>query len=215
MIDLLRDLLGEALTEEMIAEIEAYLAEHYVTKEEYEAVLSEKEAESGTKSAAVKASLTADRQKDGDFSDGSHAAVGVSEKQLLAIKAEVETEVQAEYEERLYAIEFDYAVNIALLQIGVIDLDLVKVKLDMAKLSMNENGEINGLEEQVEEIRQQFPMLFAERGDLLPKNFYGWKPLVGQKNYTAITREDIRNMNYKERLALLKSNPSLYHALVG
>ena len=129
--------------------------------------------------------------------------------------AEIEKEVQAEYEERLYAIEFDYAVNIALLQIGVVDLDLVKVKLDLTKLSMNEKGEISGLEEQVEEIRQQFPMLFVDNADLLPANFYGLKPLVGQKNYSAITREDINNMNYKERLALLKSNPSLYHALIG
>lgn len=143
------------------------------------------------------------------------AVANVSEEQLLEIKAEVEAELQAEYDERVYAIEFDYAVNIALLKIGVVDLDLVKVKLDMTKLSMNESGEISGLEEQIEEIRQQFPMLFVDNADLLPANFYGLKPLVGQKNYSAITREDINNMNYKERLALLKSNPSLYHALVG
>lgn len=212
MIDLLRSLLGEALTEEMIEKIEAYLAEHYVTKEEYEAALSAKDS-FGT--ATEKTEPAASRKKEENAVEDFYTTSGIDEEQLFAIKAEVETEVQAEYEERLYAIEFDYAVNIALLQIGVIDLDLVKVKLDMSKLSMNENGEINGLEEQVEEIRRQFPMLFAERGEMLPKNFYGWKPLVGQKNYTAITREDIRNMNYKERLALLKSNPSLYHALVG
>lgn len=213
MIELLKELLGNALTEEMIKEIEAYLAENYVDKAEFDEVVKNSEAsgkgENGNNAVMQNDALGKEE------SYAKTAVANVSEEQLLEIKAEVEAELQAEYDERVYAIEFDYAVNIALLKIGVVDLDLVKVKLDMTKLSMNESGEISGLEEQIEEIRQQFPMLFVDNADLLPANFYGLKPLVGQKNYSAITREDINNMNYKERLALLKSNPSLYHALVG
>ncbi|MGI5824450.1 MAG: phage scaffolding protein [Bacillota bacterium] len=210
MIDFLRKMLGEALTEDMVKEIEVYLAENYVEKAEYEKLAAQ----------ANSTVQNTDKQMDGNMvaaGENVPAAntANLSEEQLLKIKAEVEAEIQAEYEERVYAIEFDYAVNVALLQIGVVDLDLVKVKLDMTKLSMNDQGEISGLEEQIEEIRQQFPMLFVDNADLLPANFYGLKPMVGQKNYSAVTREDINNMNYKERLALLKSNPSLYHALVG
>lgn len=216
MIDFLRQLLGDQLTEDMIKQIETYLAENYVEKSKYDELAAEKNSslENGNTTASQKNNNIATSQNKAVAVD-NYSGMNVSEGQLLAIKAEVEAEVQAEYEERIYAIEFDYAVNVALLQIGVVDLDLVKVKLDMTKLSMNENGEINGLEEQIEEIRQQFPMLFVDNSQLLPANFFGLKPLVGQKNYSAITREDINNMNYKERLALLKSNPSLYHALVG
>jgi hypothetical protein len=216
VIDFLRQLLGDQLTEDMIKQIETYLAENYVEKSKYDELAAEKNSslENGNTTASQKNNNIATSQNKAVAVD-NYSGMNVSEEQLLAIKAEVEAEVQAEYEERIYAIEFDYAVNVALLQIGVVDLDLVKVKLDMTKLSMNENGEINGLEEQIEEIRQQFPMLFVDNSQLLPANFFGLKPLVGQKNYSAITREDINNMNYKERLALLKSNPSLYHALVG
>lgn len=216
MIELLRKLLGDALTDDMVQQIEAYLAENYVEKAEYDKVLAAQE-EQGNSSEQFKEN----KEKDGGNAASVSADSGLVAEQnadadkTAAVRAEIEKEVQAEYEERLYAIEFDYAVNIALLQIGVVDLDLVKVKLDLTKLSMNEKGEISGLEEQVEEICQQFPMLFVDNADLLPANFYGLKPLVGQKNYSAITREDINNMNYKERLALLKSNPSLYHALIG
>lgn len=216
MIDFLRQLLGDQLTEDMIKQIETYLAENYVEKSKYDELAAEKNSslENGNTTASQKNNNIATSQNKAVAVD-NYSGMNVSEEQLLAIKSEIEAEVQAEYEERIYAIEFDYAVNVALLQIGVVDLDLVKVKLDMTKLSMNENGEINGLEEQIEEIRQQFPMLFVDNSQLLPANFFGLKPLVGQKNYSAITREDINNMNYKERLALLKSNPSLYHALVG
>lgn len=209
MIELLKKLLGEALTEEMLKEIEAFLTENYVEKAQYDEVVKQLEAKGQADSKE-----TTQNNMGGNVNSQVNMEA-LSEEQLLEIKAEVEAGLQAEYEERVYAIEFDYAVNIALLKIGVVDLDLVKVKLDMTKLSMKENGEINGLEEQIEEIRQQFPMLFVDNADLLPANFFGLKPMVGQKNYSAITREDINNMNYKERLALLKSNPALYHALVG
>lgn len=224
MIELLQKLLGESLTEEMVQEIEAYLAANYVAKAEYDQLKNQLESGSAGSaddgsgvSGAASGSVGGSVVGSNGGSDGCGqivSAASLSEEDLLTIKAEVETQLQVEYEERLAAIEFDYALSLALLKVGVVDPDLVKVKLDMDKLALLENGEISGLEDQVEEIRQQYPMLFVDNAAMLPADFYGLKPMVGQKSYATITREDINNMNYKERLALLKSNPSLYHALV-
>lgn len=214
MIEFLQKLLGESLTADMVQEIEAYLAENYVEKAKYDEL--KQQAESGTD---VKAT-TAGSGSRGFGVDAAGrgvqtaTAASLSEEDLLAIRAEVEEQLQAEYDERLAAIEFDYALSLALLKAGAIDPDLVKVKLDLNRLALTESGEISGLEEQLEEIRQRFPMLFVDNTALLSADFYGLKPTVGQKNYATVTREDINNMNYKERLALLKSNPALYHALV-
>ena len=185
VLELLKEIFGEELSADAAARIESWLNENYQPK------TSTTESEEPVRQAEEK--TLAD--------------------EILAAEAAAYEQAKAEFDQQVAELRFDYALNVALLQVGVIDLDLIKVKLDKTALSLGENGEIIGLAEQLAEVRERFPMLFTKSKSSI--ELFGVKPAAVAEPESVLTREELDQMNYKQRVQLLHNNPTLYHSLLG
>lgn len=61
---------------------------------------------------------------------------------------------------KIQKMQFDHALENALLKAKAIDTDLVKVKLDKESLKLNEDGTISGIDEQLKTVQENFGFLF-------------------------------------------------------
>jgi len=145
--------------------------------------------------------------------EGEPQAEPVIDAEIVAeIENSAYEKAKAEFEVELAKLEFDYALNVALIKVGVIDLDLIKVKLNKAELTLDEFGNIVGLEEQLDEVRERFPMLFT--GAKSSVELFGMKPAAVNTEERPVSREELAAMNYRERLKLFRKDPALYQSLV-
>jgi len=71
-------------------------------------------------------------------------------------------ETQQEYEQRLNEQKFDFAVEQALLKHEAKNVKAVKALLNSEKISLDDNGNLIGLEEQVKELKENEPYLFGK-----------------------------------------------------
>lgn len=108
--------------------------------------------------------------------NGLNGQISERDKQLktLSGKAEGNEELQKqikelqegnkkakeEFEQKMSALKFDSALDKALMKAKAIDSDLVRVKLDTSSLTLQEDGTIAGLSEQLEGVQKDFGFLF-------------------------------------------------------
>ncbi len=101
--------------------------------------------------------------------------------------------------------EFENALNAALIKAAAKNVTALKALLDMSAISM-ENGELNGLSEQIDRLKRENGYLFSEGGK---------KPefTAAANSKQKMTSKEFEKLSYKKRLKLFKENPELYKQL--
>lgn len=113
-----------------------------------------------------------------------------------------------EYEAKLKANEFNYALDTALNGAKCRNLKSVKANLDMDSIKF-ENGKLEGLENQLKALKESDSYLFE---DVVPANTGGVGNFArGGKQ--VITKEQFANMSYTEKVNLFNNNKELYDSL--
>ena len=89
-------------------------------------------------------------------------------RQLEDLKSESSAK-EAAYEESLGRLKLGFALEKELLQAGAVDTDLVKVKLNQEQLRLGDDGSVQGLSEQLQQVKQRYGFLFASGGSGAPR----------------------------------------------
>lgn len=128
-------------------------------------------------------------------------------KEIEDLKASNAKAVE-EYEAKLKANEFNYALDTALNGAKCRNLKSVKANLDMDSIKF-ENGKLEGLDAQLKALKESDSYLFE---DVVPSNTGGVGNFArGGKQI--ITKEQFANMSYTEKVNLFNSNKELYDSL--
>lgn len=130
-----------------------------------------------------------------------------------ALNSEVE-KLQEELKQKdSYAeqLKIDSAVELSIKNHNGKNSKAIKALLNYDIISINEKGEVVGIEEQLIELanNEDTKFLFDDKEQILIK---GATPIASEKT-TAISKDDFRKMSYKERLALYNKDSGLYNQL--
>ena len=118
----------------------------------------------------------------------------------------------AELENELVKIKTDNALERALIEANVQDVDYMKYKLKEKHpdgFKMDENGKIESINTVIDDLKVQFPNQFSKTEKKIEE-----KKLEKPDNSgNSITGEQFNKMNYHERAKLFKENPEQYAEL--
>lgn len=117
-------------------------------------------------------------------------------------------ELQAENER----IKTDYALERALMEAKVQDVDYMKFKLKEKHpdgFKLDENGKIESINTVLDDLKVQFPNQFAKAEKKVEEK----KLEKSDDNNGGISSEQFTKMNYHERAKLFKENPEQYAEL--
>lgn len=148
--------------------------------------------------------------------DGLKAQLAERDKQLkelqsgagdnAALKEQLEAlqlankEQKAAFEQQMQDLRFQTALETELIKADVIDADLVGVKLDRAKIKLNDDGTLAGLSEQLEGIKTNYSFLFKQQTTPV---ITGAEPA----NKTKPIDKPVEQMTYSEMMAYKAANP--------
>lgn len=107
------------------------------------------------------------------------------------INSAIKTAKEA-YEKDLNETKFNSALNMELLKSKAVDVDMVKVKLKLDDIKLNEDGSLSGLSEQLKEIKDKYGFLFEG-------NKQKYAPAGGGTPDTVTTLRDAIAENYKKK----------------
>ncbi len=140
--------------------------------------------------------------------------LGLSDEAVSAIMEKHEEGLALEYQRgldeqasALDALKTEKLIDAHLLQVNAKNPDILKKLINAEAISL-ENGEITGLAEQIDALRQENPFLFE---DDAPSPKFTVKP----KASDGITKASFDKMSYMDRVKLYSKNPSLYKKLQG
>lgn len=140
--------------------------------------------------------------------------LGLDDETASAVMSEIDSALSAEYERgllegqsQLDEFKNEQALNNELSKSGAKNPEILKPLIDLTSVSF-ENGEIRGLDEQIEKIRQENPFLFE---DDKPAPRFTLRPESSDK----ITKKSFDKMSYMDRVKLYSKNPALYNKLKG
>ena len=109
-------------------------------------------------------------------------------------------------------IKLDNALERALIEANVADVDYMKFKLKEKHpdgFKLDENGKIESINTVLDDLKVQFPQQFVK----VEKKIEEKKLEKSDENPNGISREDFAKMNYHERAKLFKENPEQYAEL--
>ncbi|WP_286233334.1 phage scaffolding protein [Romboutsia ilealis] len=113
----------------------------------------------------------------------------------------------AEYENKINKMQFDYALDGALTGAKCKNNKALKALLDMGSIKYQE-GKLEGLETQLEGLKQEVSYLFEVEESPAGS---GFNPAEESSN--KITKEQFSKMNMLQRQQLYKNDPKLYEEL--
>ena len=118
----------------------------------------------------------------------------------------------AELQEENDRIKLDNAVERALIEAKVQDVDYMKFKLKEKHpdgFKLDENGKIESINTVLDDLKVQFPNQFAKTEKKIEEK----KLEKSDDNNGGISSEQFNKMNYHERAKLFKENPEQYAEL--
>ena len=118
----------------------------------------------------------------------------------------------AELQEENARIKTDYALDRALMEAKVQDVDYMKFKLKEKHpdgFKLDENGKIESINTVIDDLKVQFPNQFAKTEKKIEEKKLEKSDTQG----TGISAEQFTKMNYHERAKLFKENPEQYAEL--
>lgn len=195
MEDILKQLYGDAVTEESLARFKEELGRKFVPKADFNQrgeelrMLREKLAEFEA-AAAEKETL---KQEKAMLSD-----------ELTHLKEQYEQEMVAA-KQKEEALLLRYEIDGALKEAKARSLPAVRALINLEEISLK-NGVLTGLSEQIALLKKEHGYLF-EAGE---NNLQFIRP-VGRN--VALSSKDFQQMGYMEKLRLKKEQPDLYLAL--
>ena len=118
----------------------------------------------------------------------------------------------AELQEENARIKTDYALDRALMEAKVQDVDYMKFKLKEKHpegFKLDENGKIESINTVLDDLKVQFPNQFSKTEKKIEEK----KLEKTDDTNTGITSEQFSKMNYHEKAKLFKENPEQYAEL--
>lgn len=149
------------------------------------------------------------KQRDTQLEQLSSKATNSEEltKEIEALKAKNKTLIE-DYEAKIKKRDFDYALNNVLASAKAKNVKALTALLDMDKITINDKGEIEGVQEQLKSLRQSDSYLFE--GDGLK----GRQPNGSGKSSSGINPFSKEHFNLTEQGRLFKENPDLAKQLM-
>ena len=133
-------------------------------------------------------------------------------KAQLTTQAEEANKKIAEMQVENAKIKTDYAIERALIEAKVQDVDYMKFKLKEKHpdgFKLDENGKIESINTVIDDLKVQFPNQFAKTEKKIEEK----KLEKSDDNNGGISSEQFSKMNYHERAKLFKENPEQYAEL--
>lgn len=198
MLEVLKKLYGEAVTEESLERFKEELGKRFVPKADFNQ--RGEELKMLREKAAQQEEALADFQKLLQEKEALQQALLEAEaKQAELIEAYEGREAQ----ERLRG-----ALERALKEAGARNVTAVKALLDMGSITL-ENGELKGFFEQLRELKKENGYLF-EAGE---HNVQFVRPAARGKS--DMSQEDFKKMGYMERLKMKREQPEQYQSMMN
>ncbi|PAD36331.1 phage scaffolding protein [Terribacillus saccharophilus] len=152
------------------------------------------------------------KERDGQLKDLGKKAQGNDDlQQQIKDLQQKNKDTADEYQAKLDAQSFDYALSDALRNAKARNPKAIKALLDTEAIKLD-GDKLLGLEKQLKGLQESDAYLFeVEQAPQGPK---GRTPNPGGKGEPGlITRDQFNNMNYTERAQLYNDNPDLYKKL--
>ena len=133
-------------------------------------------------------------------------------KVQLTSQAEEANKKIAEMQSENAKIKADYALERALMEAKVQDVDYMKFKIKEKHpdgFKLDENGKIESINTVIDDLKVQFPNQFAKTEKKIEEK----KLEKSEDNNGGISSEQFTKMNYHERAKLFKENPEQYAEL--
>ena len=133
-------------------------------------------------------------------------------KAQLTSQAEEANKKIAEMQSENAKIKADYALERALMEAKVQDVDYMKFKIKEKHpdgFKLDENGKIESINTVIDDLKVQFPNQFAKTEKKVEEK----KLEKSDDNNGGISSEQFTKMNYHERAKLFKENPEQYAEL--
>ena len=138
----LRSIIGDAYTEKMDEDVAKHLGTNFVTKSDFNAKLEEVKG--------LKTSLT---ERDNQLT--ALKALKPEEMQAKITQLEqANSTAAAKFQQDLNAAKIDLGVEAALDKAGAVNTKALKALMDLSKLSLNPDGTVFGLSEQVANLQK-------------------------------------------------------------
>ena len=159
--------------------------------------------------------------------DGLKTQVGDRDKQLETLKAsagdnadlkkqieDLQTEnatAKANHESELNQLKIDFAVEKALTGAKAKNIKAVKALLELGEAKLDKDGNVKGLDEQIEKLRSGDDTKFlfeAQKQTKQQQNFKGFQPgASGEQKPGEGEKVDFSKMSYDELTAYMEANP--------
>lgn len=159
--------------------------------------------------------------------EGLKTQVGDRDKQLETLKAsagdnadlkkqieDLQTEnatVKATHESELNQLKIDFAVEKALTGAKAKNIKAVKALLELGEAKLDKDGNVKGLDEQIEKLRSGDDTKFlfeAQKQQKQQQNFKGFQPgASGEEKPGEGEKVDFSKMSYDELTAYMEANP--------
>ena len=133
-------------------------------------------------------------------------------KAQLTSQAEEANKKIAEMQSENAKIKTDYALERALIEAKVQDVDYMKFKIKEKHpdgFKLDENGKIESINTVIDDLKVQFPNQFAKTEKKIEEK----KLEKSDNDNGGISSEQFSKMNYHERAKLFKENPEQYAEL--
>lgn len=159
--------------------------------------------------------------------EGLKTQVGDRDKQLETLKAsagdnadlkkqieDLQTEnatAKATHESELNQLKIDFAVEKALTGAKAKNIKAVKALLELGEAKLDKDGNVKGLDEQIEKLRSGDDTKFlfeAQKQQKQQQNFKGFQPgASGEQKPGGGEKVDFSKMSYDELTAYMEANP--------
>ncbi len=187
MREILRELFGEAVTEETLKRFQEELGKKFVPKSDFN--------QRGEEVKELREKLKEQEQME---------RVDLQQK-LSALQAQYDQDMAAA-KQREEQICMNHVLDNALIAAKARNLVAVKALLNMEGISLVD-GKLQGLDSQLEQLKLENGYLFeADSGN--PQFI---RPAA---SHETVSQEEFRKMTYMERLKLKKEQPGLYQSMI-
>lgn len=205
MLSWLKDILGDAYTEDIDKKVSQEIGKNFVAKVDFNA-----------KNEALKTAEAQMRERDAQLetlqkSNGDAAAL---KEQIAKLQTENADAAKA-YEEKVKSLKIDAAVDMALMAAKAKNVKAVKALLDLDNAELDADGTVKGLKAQIKKLSEA-----ADSGFMFEvaakKAFEGLKPGESKDGVPqAMTLDALRKLSPAERFNYAQTHPDEYKQLYG
>ncbi len=119
--------------------------------------------------------------------------------------------IEEEYRKEINNLKIENAIESAIIKAKGKNVKAIKGVLDIQQISIDENGEVIGIENQIKQLLEdeESKFLFNVADEVTLR---GVSPAKSEET-RGITKNDFEKMSYKERVELYKNNEELYKEL--